>query len=161
MRGKKLPAVDPRKSGKGKTALRKDHEPPAVAARGWRYHHMGIPTDKPRAGEKYLKHLKVYVAGFETSPYGIEWMRFDQDCPISELVRTTPHIAFEVYDLDAEIEGKELLGAVTAPSQSVRVAMIVADGIPVELLEFRKTAPAGKRGVLKRVGTPEPRAKIS
>ncbi len=161
MRGKKLPAVDPRKSGKVKTALRKDHEPPAVAARGWRYHHMGIPTDKPRAAEKYLKHLKVYVAGFETSPYGIEWMRFDQDCPISELVRTTPHIAFEVDDLDGEIEGKELLGAVTAPSEGVRVAMIVADGIPVELLEFRKTAPAGKRGVLKRVGTPEPRAKIS
>jgi hypothetical protein len=134
-------AADTRKSCKMKIALRKDHEPPAVAARGWRYHHMGIPTDKPRAGERHLKHLKLYVSGFETSPYGIEWMRFEPDCPVSELVRTTPHIAFEVDDLDAEIKGKELLGGVSEPSEGVRVAMIAVDGVPVELLEFSKTPP--------------------
>jgi hypothetical protein len=119
--------------------IRKDHEPPACAIKGWRYHHMGIPTDKPRPGEQYLEHLKVYVSGFETSPYGIEWMRFEPDCPISELIRTTPHIAFEVDNLDVEIEGKELLGGVSEPSDGVRVAMIIDNGAPVELLEFRKT----------------------
>ena len=121
--------------------MRKDHELPVVTARGWRYHHMGIPTDQPRAGERYLEHLGMYVSGFETSPYGIEWMRFEPGSPVSELVRTVPHIAFEVDDLDAEIEGKELLGEVSEPSEGVRVAMIVDDGAPVELLEFRRTRP--------------------
>jgi hypothetical protein len=119
--------------------MRKDHEPPAVTGRGWRYHHMGIPTDQPRAGERYLEGLGMYVSGFETSPYGIEWMRFEPGSPVSELVRTVPHIAFEVDDLDAEIEGKELLGEVSEPSDGVRVAMIVDNGAPVELLEFRPT----------------------
>jgi len=119
--------------------IRKDHEPPAAVARGWRYHHLGIPTDQPRAGETYLEHLGMYVSGFETSPYGIEWMRFEPGSPISALVRTVPHIAFEVDDLDAEIEGKELLGAVSEPSAGVRVAMFVDNGAPVELLEFRNT----------------------
>jgi len=119
-------------------AIRKDHEPPAVVNRGWRYHHMGIPTDRPRVGERHLEHLGMYVSGFETSPYGIEWMRFEPGSPISELVRTVPHIAFEVDDLDAEIVGKELLGEVSEPSEGVRVAMIVHDGAPVELLEFRR-----------------------
>ena len=118
--------------------MRKDHEPPAVVAKGWRYHHMGIPTDTLRAGEQHLKHLGMYVSGFETSPYGIEWMRFEPGSPVSELVRTVPHIAFEVDDLDAEIEGKELLGEVSEPSDGVRVAMIVDNGAPVELLEFHK-----------------------
>lgn len=117
---------------------RKDHEPPAVTVRGWRYHHMGIPTDRPRTGERYLQQFKVYVSGFETSPYGIEWMRFEAGSPISELIRTVPHIAFVVDDLEAEIEGKELLGGVSEPSEGVRVAMIIADGAPVELMEFRK-----------------------
>lgn len=121
--------------------IRKDHEPPAVATKGWRYHHMGIPTDKPRSGERYLEQLGMYVSGFETSPYGIEWMRFEPGSPISELIRTVPHIAFEVDDLDAEIEGKELLGEVSEPSEGVRVAMIVDNGAPVELLEFRRTHP--------------------
>lgn len=127
-----------------KTSLRQKYDPPAVASRGWRYHHLGIPTDKPRPGEKHLKHLKVYVSGFETSPYGIEWMRFERDCPVSNLVRTIPHIAFEVDNLDAEIEGKELLGDVSEPSEGVRVAMIIDNGAPVELLEFRKTPSRGK-----------------
>lgn len=117
---------------------RKDHEPPAVASRGWRYHHVGIPTKESRAGERHLAHLGMYVSGFETSPYGVEWMRFDPDSPISELIRTVPHVAFEVDDLDAEIVGKELLGEVSEPSDGVRVAMIVDNGAPVELLEFRK-----------------------
>jgi len=119
-------------------ALRKDHEPPVVTNRGWRYHHVGIPTREPRAGERYLTHFGMYVSGFEASPYGVEWMRFDPDSPISELIRTVPHVAFEVDDLDAEIVGKELLGEVSEPSDGVRVAMIVDNGAPVELIEFRK-----------------------
>lgn len=121
------------------TQPRNDAEPPAVIARqGWRYHHLGIPTTTPRQNETHLDHLKIHVSGFTTSPYGIEWMRFDPDCPVSELVRTVPHIAFEVDDLDSAIAGKTLLGDVSSPSQGVRVAMIVDNGAPVELLEFSK-----------------------
>ncbi|MBP8304939.1 MAG: hypothetical protein KBE04_12525 [Phycisphaerae bacterium] len=97
---------------------------------------MGVPTDTPRPGERYIEHLKMYVEGFDTSPYGIEWMRFEPGCPISELARTVPHIAFEVDDLDAAIKGKTLLGEVSSPSEGVRVAMVIDHGAPVELLEF-------------------------
>jgi hypothetical protein len=118
---------------------RRDHEPPpAVAEHGWRYHHLGIPTTVLRPGEIHLPHLKIHVSGFETSPFGVEWMRFDPDCPISELVRTVPHIAFEVEDLEAALEGRTLLGGITSPSPGVRVAMILDDGAPIELIEFRK-----------------------
>jgi hypothetical protein len=101
---------------------------------------MGIPTPASRPGERYLPHLKMWVSGFDTSPYGVEWMRFEPGCPISELVRTVPHIAFEVEDLDAALEGLTLIGEVGSPSGGVRAAMILDDGAPVELLEFRKPA---------------------
>jgi hypothetical protein len=128
-----------------KNRNRRDHEPPsAVAERGWRYHHLGIPTTVPRPGETYLPHLKIHVSGFGTSPYGIEWMRFDLDCPVSELVRTVPHIAFEVDDLETALGGRTLLGGVTSPSPGVRVAMIVDDGAPIELIEFRKRAASSR-----------------
>jgi len=79
----------------------------------------------------------VYVCGFETSPYGIEWMRFEEGSPVSELVKTVPHIAFEVDDLDQAIQGKELLGEISSPSDGVKVAMIIDNGAPVELMEFK------------------------
>jgi hypothetical protein len=118
---------------------RKEHEPPeAVARRGWRYHHLGIPTTAPHPGEVHIPRLKIHVAGFETSPFGIEWMRFDPDCEISDLVRTVPHIAFEVDDLDEALAAIGLTAEITSPSEGIRVAMIVDDGAPVELLEIRR-----------------------
>ena len=36
-----------------------------------KYHHIGIPTEVPRAGESYLPEFKTFHSGFETSPYGI------------------------------------------------------------------------------------------
>lgn len=125
--------------------MRRDHEPPeAVAERGWRYHHLGIPLSEPRPGMTRLKRLKLRVSGFPTSPFGIEWMSFDPGCEVSDLVRRVPHIAFEVDDLDAAVRGRTLLGQPNSPSAGVRVAMIVDDGAPVELIEFRKRRPKAK-----------------
>jgi hypothetical protein len=120
---------------------RQGHEAPAaIACEGWRYHHIGIPTQTPHPGERHLPGLKVYVSGFDSSPYGIEWMRFEPDAPYPKVLMTIPHLAFEVDDLAAALEGKEILVAPNSPSAGVKVAMILDDGAPVELLEFAAEA---------------------
>jgi len=124
--------VDP-----AKVSVRQGHEAPSViAVQGWRYHHIGIPTLTPRPGEQYLPALKIFVSGFESSPYGIQWMRFDADAPYPEIIKTVPHVAFEVDDLAAALEGREILTPPNSPSEGVMVAMIVHNGAPVELLAF-------------------------
>jgi len=136
---------------------RADHEPPPAAAHwGWRYHHLGIPTDTPQPGERYLEQYKMYVAGFNTSPYGIEWMRFEPGSTVSELVRTVPHIAFEVDNLESALEGKEIISETGSPSDGVRVAMIFHNGAPIEVMEFRRPSPVRKR---RRTVRRRPRAK--
>ena len=117
--------------------IRRRHEDPTAIARlGWRYHHLGIPHGSPRRGERHLQQLGIHVCGFETSPYGVEWMRFDPQCPVPEVVKTVPHLAFAVDDLDAALEGKEILIPPNSPSPGVRVAFILDDGAPIELLEL-------------------------
>jgi hypothetical protein len=88
------------------------------------------------------------VCGFETSPYGIEWMRFEPHCRVPDVVKTVPHLAFVVDDLEEALKGKVILIAPNAPSRGVRVAFILDDGAPVELLQFddvpqRKTRRTG------------------
>lgn len=123
-------------------APRQDHEPPPVAARlGWRYHHVGIPTDRVREGETHLPAYGLHVSGFRESPYGVEWMRWEEDSPVHELIRTVPHVAFEVDDLDAALVGQRVIHPPGSPSDGVRSAMIVHDGAPVELIWFRKGGP--------------------
>ncbi len=121
--------------------IRKDYDlPEAIEVWGWKYHHLGIPTDKIMPNERYLPHLKFYVSGFSTSPFGIEWMRFNEDCPISDLIKSVPHIAFEVDDIDKELEKHdfEIITEPGIPSDGVRAAMIKHNGAPIELIEFKK-----------------------
>lgn len=125
---------------------RKDHEPPqALAEWGWRFHHLGVPTTIPQKDEDYLEPFKMYVAGFKTSPFGIQWMRFAPDSPVDPLIQRIPHPAFEVDDLDAALVGKEILTLPNSPSPGVRVAMILHDGCPVELIEFAAKGTAAVR----------------
>jgi len=124
---------------KVESIMRQDHEPPsATACWGWRYHHTGIPTNQARDGERYLPRYKMYVSGFRESPYGIEWMRFEADSPISELIKTVPHVAFEVNDIEEALKGKKVLSIPDSPSAGVRTAMIIDNGGPIELIEFRR-----------------------
>ncbi|HLX00103.1 MAG TPA: hypothetical protein VKR82_15795 [Candidatus Acidoferrales bacterium] len=125
---------------------RKGHEQPvATSVCGWRYHHIGIPTDVQRPGEIYLERFKMYVSAFETSPCGIQWMRFEPDSPVHPLVKSVPHIAFEVDDLQSALAGKQILTEPNSPSKDVMVAMILDSGAPVELLEFKREQGDGPK----------------
>ncbi len=90
----------------------------------YRYHHLGVSTTRELPEEDYIPHLKCYASGFEKSPSGIEWMKFDNDCTMPELVKTVPHLAFVVENLDEAIEGKELLIKPNSPSIGVNVARV-------------------------------------
>lgn len=117
---------------------------PGPAIQGLRYHHVGIPTTEPHPNEVYLPEHGMHVAGFEASPFGVEWMRFESGSPLPELVQRVPHVAFEVDDLQAAIAGREVLIAPNSPSPGVTVAFIVDDGAPIELLELDRSIYAGK-----------------
>ena len=100
------------------------------------YHHLGIPTSQPRPGEYDLAEHKVFVLGHQHSQYGVEWMRFEPGAKVPEILLRLPHLAFEVSDLNAELLGKEVLIAPNSPSEGVKVAFIVENGAPIELMEF-------------------------
>jgi len=101
-----------------------------------RFHHVAIPTGRELPATDYLEKYRLYASGYLESPYGIEWMKFDPDCPLPELVKTVPHVAFVVEDLQAAIAGREVLIAPNSPAAGVTVAFIVHNGAPVEFLQF-------------------------
>jgi hypothetical protein len=99
---------------------------------------MGVPTQDRKDGERYLAEFKLFVSGFSSSEYGVEWMRFEPDSPVAEIIKTVPHVAFEVDDIDQALEGKEVLSAPNSPSDGVRAAMIIENGCPIELIQFAR-----------------------
>ena len=76
------------------------------------------------------------VSDHTDNPYGLQWQRYDEDAPYPELVRTVAHVAFEVDDLAAAIEGQRVIIEPNSPSPGVVVAFIEVNGAPVELLSI-------------------------
>jgi len=104
----------------------------------YKYHHLGIPTKNPVKGEKYLKDYKVYHCGYEESEFGIEWMRYEDDCTLPEIVKTLPHVAFEVDDIYEAIRGRKVIIEPNSPSEGNIVAFIEENGAPVELIQVNR-----------------------
>ena len=99
---------------------------------------MGIPTKEVQKNEMYLEKLNLFCTDHATNPYGIQWMRYEVDCPLPEIVKTMPHVAFEVEDLNTVIKNKIVIIEPNSPSEGVVVAFILENGVPIEFIEYEK-----------------------
>jgi hypothetical protein len=101
-----------------------------------KFNHLGIPTVDSFDGEIPLPNLKVTVSDHLNNPFGIQWQRYWDDAPYPDLVKTVPHVAFEVEDLLQALEGHQVIIEPNSPSPGVMVAFIEVNGAPVELLQI-------------------------
>ena len=100
------------------------------------FHHIGIPTDKPHENETHLEEAHLYITDAEASPNRIEWLRFEPECQMPEMLKSMPHIAYTVDDLEGEMAGAEVLLEPFAPFPGVTVAFIIEEGAPIELMHM-------------------------
>ncbi|MED7819423.1 MULTISPECIES: helicase [unclassified Francisella] len=100
----------------------------------YEYHHIGIPINEARAGERYSSVMDMYTSGGEL-PSRIQYHRFGPNCPLDKLIQTVPHIAYKVTDLDMAIKGKNILLGPYFPIENFKVAMIEENGMLMEFIQ--------------------------
>lgn len=106
-----------------------------MACAGRELHHFGIPTAQPQKKEKYMADAKLYVTEVADSPNRIEFLRFEAGSPLPELLQKCSHIAYKVKDLKTAMEGKQVLMQPFSPAPGLKVAFVVEEGIPIELMQ--------------------------
>ncbi|WP_163397328.1 hypothetical protein [Flavobacterium fluviatile] len=99
------------------------------------FSHIGIPTTEEKEWDGFYEAGKIHFTDFAKDQYGIEWVKFDADSPMPELLRTIPHVAYIVNNINDALLDKELLVPVFSPSEGVKVAFITHNGAPVEFME--------------------------
>lgn len=104
----------------------------------YEYHHVGIPITEPRPGERYSSVMDMYTSGGEL-PGRIQYHRFGPKCPLHELIKKKPHIAYKVDSIDEEIKGKHVILEPYFPLKNFRVAMIEEHGAIIEFIETTLT----------------------
>jgi hypothetical protein len=92
------------------------------------YHHICIPTSVARHGEVHNPEYRLFSSGYFDSIHGLEWMRFESECPLPELIRTVPHIGFVVQDMETALADKEVLLGPLSPTSGVTTATIAYGG---------------------------------
>lgn len=98
------------------------------------FHHFGIPSDTKRPNEVFSKATGMYTSD-NPGKFRIQWHRFTPDSPLHELIRTVPHVAFKVDDLQAAIAGEDLLLGPYEPIDDYLVAIVNDNGVPIELIQ--------------------------
>jgi hypothetical protein len=93
-----------------------------------------------KEGESFVAATRVWVTNPRASSFNVEWLRFEPDSPVTGLLRTAPHIAYRVDDLDAAIENHTVLAEPFDPTgrgdSFLRVAFVEVDGAVVELMRY-------------------------
>jgi len=99
------------------------------------FDHVGVPSEESRPGEMYVEATKVWVTDPWENPHRIEYLRFEPDSPVKGPVRELPHIAFQVDDLNREMEGAEILLGPFSATPTLRVVFVRKDGAVFEFME--------------------------
>jgi hypothetical protein len=101
----------------------------------YEFHHLGVPSQKIGMGERFSARFGMYTSDSECGLARVQWHRFDPESPLDPLIRSIPHAAFKVSDLDAAVAGHRLLLDPYEPIQGYRAAIIEDGGVPIELIE--------------------------
>lgn len=101
------------------------------------FHHFGVPTKATAKNESFIEGAKVYVTDPEAHPFNVEFLRFLDDSPLHEAVRTRPHAAFIVPDLDAALAGQNVIIPPFDATDKLRCAFIMDGDAVVEVMVRR------------------------
>ena len=103
-----------------------------------RFDHVGIVTDVQQPAESWVEATRVWVTSPRAHSHNVEFLRFEHDSPVTGPLRTQPHVAYRVDDLEAALEGHEVLLEPFDASGTgfCRVAFVNADGAIVEFIEY-------------------------
>ena len=74
-----------------------------------KYLHTGMIVGEKLPDMIYMEPLKVWVTDASKDKYSIEFLYFEVDSPMAAVIQEQPHVAYEVEDIDAALEGKSIL----------------------------------------------------
>lgn len=73
-----------------------------------KFHHIGLRAMEPQSSEHYVVSSKCWVTNPNEHPQHIEYLRYEPDSPIGEEFIDSPHVAYEVEQLEPHLEGKDI-----------------------------------------------------
>lgn len=99
------------------------------------FHHIGVPVGEKQPNERYSSLYGMYTSDAPNRDIHIQYHRFDPDSTLDRHIREQTHIAFKVDHAEEYIRDKEVIMPLYEPFPGYKAAMVLLDGVPVEVIE--------------------------
>ena len=100
------------------------------------YHHFGVPTSTQQENETHYGDLKCYGTNPDDHPYRVEFLRFEEDCPLPKEIQTMCHAAFVVDNIEEAIKGYKVIAEPFAVNENLKCAFVMDDQALIELMQI-------------------------
>ena len=103
------------------------------------FHHVGLTTLEKQPKEDFVAASKCWVTDPRDHFMTIEFLRYEDDSPVSAEFQASPHIAYAVEEIEPHLKGKEVVlppFEVGEPPFAT-VAFTKEDGLFVEYMKFK------------------------
>ena len=104
------------------------------------FDHVGIPSSDVRYDETFVEATRVWVTNPRQHPQHLEFLRYEDDSPVTGPLRELPHVAFRVPmgTLDALMAAGDevLLEPWESQKDVVRVGFVLKHGACIEYMEY-------------------------
>lgn len=109
-----------------------------------RFDHVGVVTTERKPGERWVEATRVWVTSPRDHPYNIEFLRFEPDSPVSGPLRTEPHVAYRVTNIEEAIRGYDVvLAPFDVGHGFMMVAFVAVEGALVEFMRYANPDETG------------------
>ena len=100
------------------------------------FNHVGMVLPEKMEGMMYVEPLKVYITDCTQSPNKIEFLYFEPDSPLPQLMQQQAHIAYSVPNIEEAIKDAKLLFGPVGMGHML-LAFVVEEGVAIEFNEFK------------------------
>ena len=73
------------------------------------FDHVGITAHEPMPGENWIEQSRCWVTNPRDHPESIEFLRYEPDSTVPDLVKSNPHVAFRVAEIEPHIRGQQIV----------------------------------------------------
>ncbi len=102
------------------------------------FDHVGITTAVPQPNENWVEQSRVWVTNPHTHPEHIEFLRYELDTSVPDLVRNNPHIAFRVDALERHLKDVDVLIPPFVVGDFLEVVFVLKHNTVFEYMHYLK-----------------------
>jgi hypothetical protein len=104
------------------------------------FDHVGIPSTDVQPGETFFEETRVWVTDPRQHPQRLEFLRFEDDSPVTGPLRDQVHLGYRVPKgtLEALMAAPDevILGPWESVKDVLRAGFVVKDGACIEYVEY-------------------------